>query len=130
MPERQNDQSYNCTRVQVGPIQRASLKKKNFPNKGSSQIPEKRLELADDRRTVKKWAATAGHFRFIHRPAQSERERARVQVHKPKYVRNKKRLPETGSLQIPEKRLELLHDCSQQILSLSCLPFHHSGVIC
>ncbi len=30
---------------------------------------------------------------------------------------------------IPEKRLELLRSRPQQILSLSCLPFHHSGMV-
>ena len=29
---------------------------------------------------------------------------------------------------LPEERLELSHGCPQQILSLSCLPFHHSGI--
>ena len=31
------------------------------------------------------------------------------------------------TIKLPAKRLELLHPCEQQILSLSCLPFHHAG---
>ena len=51
-----------------------------------------RLELAYDSRTVKKWAASAGHFRFYHR-------RAHEQVIPASLQRNKKVPLANGTLQ-------------------------------
>ncbi len=54
MPERQHGQSLNCTNEFKSTNQKASRNKKKASLNRKPSLPEKRLELADDRRTVKK----------------------------------------------------------------------------